>query len=81
MSQINVMQSIFSKIEQTDSSGNVFWKSREFSSTMGYSEYSKFKRIIDIAKQICKENGHEIADNFIPVGEMVKLGSGASRQV
>jgi len=81
MSQINVMQSIFSKIEQTDSSGNVFWKSRELSSSLGYSEYSKFKRIIDLAKQICKENGHEIADNFTPVGEMVKLGSGASRKV
>lgn len=75
------MQSIFSKIEQSDSSGNVFWKSRELSSAMGYSEYSKFKRIIDLAKQICKENGHEIADNFTPVGEMVKLGSGASRKV
>lgn len=75
------MQSIFSKIEQSDSSGNVFWKSRELSPAMGYSEYSKFKRIIDLAKQICKENGHEIADNFTPVGEMVKLGSGASRKV
>jgi hypothetical protein len=66
------MENLFSKIEQTGSSGNVFWKSRELSSTMGYSEYSKFKRIIDLAKQICKENVHEIADNFIPVGEMVK---------
>jgi len=75
------MKSIFSKIEHRDSSGNVFWKSRELSSAMGYSEYSKFKRIIDLAKQICKENGHEIAGNFTPVGEMVKLGSGASRKV
>ncbi len=31
--------------------------------------------------KICKENGYEIADNFTPVGEMVKLGSGASREV
>lgn len=75
------MQSIFSKIERTDSLGNVFWKSRELSTIMGYSEYSKFKRIIELAKQMCKENGYEIADNFTPVGEMVKLGSGASREV
>lgn len=75
------MQSIFSKIERTDSLGNVFWKSRELSTIMGYSEYSKFKRIIELAKQICKENGYEIADNFTIVGEMVKLGSGASREV
>jgi len=36
------------------------------------SEYCKFKRMIELAKQICKENGNEIADNFTPVGEMVK---------
>ena len=66
------MENLFSKIEQTDSFNNVFWKSREFFPAMGYSEYSKFKRIIELTKQICKVNGHEIAVNFTYLGEMVE---------
>lgn len=58
------MKSIFSKIEQPDSSGNIFWKSRELSSSMGYSEYSKFKQIIDLAKQICKMNGYKLRELY-----------------
>jgi len=53
------MKSIFSRIEQTDSSGNVFWKFRELSSAMDYSEYSKFKRIFEFTKQYVKTKNTE----------------------
>lgn len=76
------MQSIYEDIKHIDSTtGKEFWNARELSTTMGYSEYSKFKRIVELAMQTCKENKNEIADHFIPMSEMVKIGSGATRKI
>lgn len=75
------MQSIFDEIKQAGENGSVFWKSRDLSHVMGYSEYSKFKRVVERAIEICRNNGNNSDDHFALVSDMVALGSGALRNI
>lgn len=71
----------FNHIKETDAEGNTFWNSRKLSKAMGYSEYGKFKTIIDKAINICKENNQKAEDHFDRASDMVEVGSGAFRQI
>lgn len=72
---------IFNDIKEIDANGKSYWNSRKLSNTMGYSEYSKFKRIIDKAINVCIENNQKVEDHFAQTSDMVEVGSGAFRQV
>lgn len=71
----------FNNIKEMDADGKSFWNSRSLSKTMGYSEYSKFKRVIDKAISVCQENNQRVEDHFAHASDMVEVGSGAFRQV
>lgn len=75
------MESTFEQIKQTDADGKPFWKARELSSLMGYSEYSKFRKVVEKAEQVCRENGKDETEHFVRVSDMVGVGSGAFRRV
>ena len=72
---------IFNNIKEVDANGQTFWNSRNLSKIMDYSEYGKFKRIIEKAINVCQENGQKADDHFAQASEMVEVGSGAFRQV
>lgn len=46
-----------------------------------YSLWQNFNKVIDKAKIICQKANQKVEDHFIGVNKMVKLGSGAERQV
>jgi len=75
------MQSIFNKIKQTDTSGNSYWMSRDLYVSLGYSDYSKFKKVIDKAEDLCQTNNKNKDDHFAHVSDMIQVGKGASRKV
>ena len=75
------LQSDFEQIKRTDADGRIFWSARELSSAMGYSTYQKFCRILDKSMASAQAKGLNLADHFNRVVEMVKLGSGAFREV
>jgi len=72
---------MYNNIKQTGENGQLFWKSRDLSSAMGYSEYSKFKRVLEKAIPVCLENGNKIEDHFAQASDMIQTGKGASREV
>jgi hypothetical protein len=72
---------IFEQIRRIDENGNEHWSARDFSKVLEYSEYRHFQPVIMRAKEACRNSGHSISDHFEDVLEMVKLGSGAERQV
>lgn len=72
---------IFKKIKETDATGKSFWNSRHLSKVLNYSEYNKFKRVIDKAINVCQENGQKVEDHFARMSDMVEVGSGAYREV
>ena len=79
--EILPLQSDFEQIKRTDADGRIFWSARELSSAMGYSTYQKFCRILDKSMASAQAKGLNLADHFNRVVEMVKLGSGAFREV
>lgn len=71
----------FNSIKQTDANDKSFWNSRDLSKAMDYSEYGKFKRVIEKAIKVCRENNQTADDHFSQASDMVEVGSGAFRQV
>ena len=74
-------QNIFEQIRQVDENGNEFWSARDLGKVLEYSEYRHFIPVIDRAKEACKNSGQLIENHFEDMLDMVKIGSGAVREV
>lgn len=64
-----------------DYDGVECWSARELYPVLGYAKWERFKDVLTRAKDSCINAGESIADHFADVGKMVKLGSGAERQI
>lgn len=71
----------FDSIKQMDEHGNEYWLARQLSKILEYSEYRHFVPVITRAKEACRNSGWMEEDHFEDVLEMVKIGSGAVRQL
>jgi len=79
--EIPTMQLGFDALKQMDESGKEYWKARDLSKELGYSEYRNFKPVLQKAMEVCRNNANVIADHFVQFHEMVELGSGAFRTI
>lgn len=77
------IQALFSQFEQASCITNDIecWSARELCDLLGYSQWRNFTKVIDKAKESCKNASHDINDHFADVSKMVELGSGAERQI
>ena len=57
------------------------WSARDLQVLLGYSKWDNFTKVIEKAKEACRNAGNSIEDHFPDVGKMVGVGSGAERQV
>src|SRR3989338_1723313 len=64
-----------------EADGIEFWFARDLQELLGYDKWENFLNAIDKAKIACKNSGYEIHDHFLDVRKMVKLGSGAKREI
>lgn len=71
--------SLFEDIKHINNDGSEFWYARELQKLLGYTEYRKFLPVINKAKEACQNSGYIVSDHFADVGEMVEIGSGATR--
>ena len=74
------MENIFDNIKHVDEANQEYWMARELCAIIGYADYRNFSKIIDKAKDLCTQNGKNIADHFVEATEMVPIGSGAVRK-
>lgn len=58
-----------------------YWEARELQPLLGYKSWREFEGAIERAKTSCSATGNIIEDHFVSDYKMVKLGSGAERQV
>jgi len=72
---------VFETIRREDEQGREYWSARDLAKVLGYKRWDKFKNAIQKARLACTNAGNEIADHFSQVGNMVKLGSGAAREI
>lgn len=58
-----------------------YWLARELQELLGYADWRNFLNAVEKAKESCKTTGEEVSDHFVDVTKMVKIGSGAERQL
>ena len=57
------------------------WSARELQKLLGYSKWENFEKVIQRAKEACQNAGEEIKYHFPDVRKMVKIGSGAEKEI
>ena len=57
------------------------WSARELQTLLGYAKWENFSKVIDKAKESCQQVGHNVADHFPDVRKMVRIGSGAEKEI
>jgi len=57
------------------------WSARELQDLLGYSKWENFEKVIQKAKDACENAGEEIEYHFPDVRKMVKIGSGAEKEI
>lgn len=67
----------FENIKRIDENGNEFWYAREFMISLEYTKWGNFKKVIDKAKESCKNSNIDISEQFADVGKLSKRANNA----
>jgi hypothetical protein len=57
------------------------WSARELQALLGYAKWENFSKVIDKAKEACRNAGTDVSDHFPDVRKMVLIGSGAEKEI
>lgn len=57
------------------------WSARELQKLLGYSKWENFEKVINKAKEACKNAGEEVADHFPDVRKVIEAGKGAKHEI
>ena len=68
-------ETIFESIKHIDKNGNEYWLARELQMALKYSQWRRFKELIDRAKIACELSKNNISDHFAVYGKIVKAGA------
>ena len=71
---VNKTEKDFESIKHVDENGTEFWYARELMIMLEYSKWGNFIKVIDKAKESCKNSDNNVLDHFADVGKMVKAG-------
>lgn len=77
------IRNLFFKFEAAASEleGVECWSARELQRLLGYSKWENFEKVIQKAKDACKNAGEIIENHFPDVRKMVEIGSQTDRQI
>lgn len=74
-------ETIFESIKRINEYGQEFWYARELQTALEYTQWRRFREVIERAKDACQRSGNSVFDHFADAGKMVQIGSGAERRV
>ncbi|ODS82019.1 MAG: DNA damage-inducible protein D [Cytophagaceae bacterium SCN 52-12] len=77
------IKQLFSQFEDASAEleGVECWSARDLQKLLGYSKWENFEKVIQKAKDACKNAGEKVSDHFPDVRKMVAIGSGAEKEV
>ena len=83
MLKTNEIKELFSRFEAAAAEYNSIecWSARELQELLGYSLWQNFEKVLVKAKNACEQVGGTVEDHFIDVNKMVKIGSGAEKEI
>lgn len=78
-----LIHELFEKFEQACYSYNEIecWSARELQEILGYAKWENFSKVIEKAKNACKNSGIEVSHHFPDIRKMIDLGKGAQREI
>ena len=71
----------FDQIKHVDEEGMEYWSARELQGVLEYTEWRKFKGVIEKAKNACIGCKNNIIDHFVGADKMVKTGDSVRKIV
>ena len=72
---------MFEDIKHIDEFGNECWLARELMPLLGYTEWRKFKGVINRGIINCKSSNYNSLDHFVGADKMVNIGSNTLRKI
>ena len=74
---------LFQKFEDARYSyqGVECWSARELQLILGYVKWENFSKVIEKAKDACRNSGIEVVYHFPDVRKMINLGKSAQREI
>ena len=75
------IKNLFAQFEAaaSDLEGVECWSARELQALLGYSKWENFEKVIQKAKDACKNAGELIENHFPDIRKMVEIGSNTER--
>ena len=78
---VNKTEKDFESIKHIDENGVEFWYARELMIMLEYSKWGNFVKVIDKAKESCKNSNINTLNHFADVGKMIVVAKGAERKI
>jgi DNA-damage-inducible protein D len=77
------IKQLFSQFEAAvaEIEGVECWSARELQALLGYSKWENFEKVIQKAKDACKNAGEEIAHHFPDIRKLITKGKGAKEEI
>jgi DNA-damage-inducible protein D len=78
-----LIQELFIKLEKACNlyKGVECWSARELLEILGYTKWDNFLKVIEKARQTCKNSDVPVSDHFADIGKMIELPKGAQREI
>jgi len=76
---IKLHSSFESAVNQSE--GIEFWFARDLQMLLGYSKWENFAKVIEKAKDACKNADGKVSDHFPDVRKVIKAGKGAQQEI
>ena len=68
----------FENIKHIDDYGNEYWYAREFSKALEYSDWRNFLKVLNKAKEACKNSGFNIDEQLVEANKLSKRNNNAT---
>lgn len=77
------IKQLFEKFENASAEleGVECWSARDLQTLLGYTKWENFEKVIQKAKDSCKNAGEEVAYHFPDVRKLIKKGKGAKDEI
>ena len=74
-------QIVFEDIKHIDENGNEFWYARELQIALEYTEWRNFTKVIDKAKEACRNSGINASECFVEVNKTSAMPHGGEKPI
>lgn len=78
---VKITEQSFESIKHINENGVEFWYARELMKMLEYGKWGNFTKVIDKAKDACKNSNISIFEHFADIGKTIKMPKGAEKTI